>query len=148
MIAVLSMSQRHIVFSWTLTLLILLAVLLTQLEMSILGVSAFLVYLAARRQEPHRIGRMERAATRQSTICLTVGMQVLLYPENTHITCYIRIITSSTQSALKSLLICYILFTSIFFFFHFVCDVCKTIRDTIKIYEINFKDNIFCNCIS
>lgn len=39
---------------------------------------AWLICLAER-QGPHRMG-IGRAATRQSTICLTVGMQVLLYP--------------------------------------------------------------------
>lgn len=57
-------------------MLLLLAVLLTPLLSRLLV--AVLEHLAVR-QEPHRIG-MGRAATRQSIICLTVGMQVLLYP--------------------------------------------------------------------
>ena len=75
---VLSLALRFLIFPKTFALS--LVVPLTQLETLLLRLLvAWLLVCLAVRQEPHRMG-MGRAATRQSTICLTVGMQVLLYP--------------------------------------------------------------------
>lgn len=60
-------------------MLLLLAVLLTRLAPLLPRLLVAVLVRLAVRQGPHRIG-MGRAATRQSIICLTVGMQVLLYP--------------------------------------------------------------------
>lgn len=71
-----SQACKFLLLLMQLSMLLLLAVLLTPLLSRLLV--AVLEHLAVR-QGPHRIG-MGRAATRQSIICLTVGMQVLLYP--------------------------------------------------------------------